>query len=397
MIRDDDFRVRPGRIRSRGSLRARPIIAQALAAAQRAGGHISRQGRIVAPGRSTFGRGRVASVRATHRLGHRSRQVVIKARVVRHFGRASLAAHLKYLQRDGVTRDGERGVLFGAEADGLDRNEFAARCEDDRHHFRFIVSPEDADQMRDLKSFTRDLMTQMEKDLGTRLAWRAVEHWNTDNPHIHIIVRGVADDGRDLVISRDYIREGMRATAREIVTRELGPRTDLEIRRSLERQVEAERWTEIDRDLSRTMQHNGFIDMAPEPGVQPDGDHVLRMGRLRKLEHLGLANEIAPAQWTIAGNAQAALREMAERDDIIKRMHKAMTGRGIDRGFASYVLDADPTQPVIGRLVDRGLHDELSGSAYAIVDGIDGRPAHDRADDGVLPRSEVDVDLPMDA
>jgi len=381
VIRDDDFRVRPGRIRSRGSLRARPIIAQALAAAQRAGGHISRQGRIVAPGRSTFGRGRVASVRATHRLGHRSRQVVIKARVVRHFGRASLAAHLKYLQRDGVTRDGERGVLFGAEADGLDRNEFAARCEDDRHHFRFIVSPEDADQMRDLKSFTRDLMTQMEKDLGTRLAWRAVEHWNTDNPHIHIIVRGVADDGRDLVISRDYIREGMRATAREIVTRELGPRTDLEIRRSLERQDEAERWTEIDRDLSRTMQHNGFIDMAPEPGVQPDGDHVLRMGRLRKLEHLGLANEIAPAQWTIAGNAQAALREMAERDDIIKRMHKAMTGRGIDRGFASYVLDADPTQPVIGRLVDRGLHDELSGSAYAIVDGIDGRIHHIRFSD----------------
>lgn len=141
MSRDDDFRLRPGRIRSRGSQRALPIIVQALAAAQRAGGHVSRRGRIVAPGRSTFGRGRVASVRATHRLGHRSRQVIVKARVVRHGGRASLAAHLNYLQRDGVTRDGERGVLFGAEAEGLDRNEFATVCENDRHHFRFIVSP----------------------------------------------------------------------------------------------------------------------------------------------------------------------------------------------------------------------------------------------------------------
>ncbi len=376
MSADEDFRIRPGRIRARGGQRAMPIIAQALAAAQRAGGHVSRRGRIIAPGRSTFGRGRVASLRATHRLGHRSRQVVIKARVIRHDGRASLAAHLKYLQRDGVTRDGEKGVLFGAEGDGLDRNEFAARCEHDRHHFRFIVSPEDAPQMADLKTFTRELMAQMETDLGTRLDWRAAEHWNTDDPHIHVIVRGVAEDGQNLVISRDYISEGMRAVARGIVTRELGLRSDLEIRQSLERLVEAERWTEIDRDLARRMHRDGLIDMAPEPGLRPDGDHALRMGRLRKLERLGLASEIAPGQWTLADDAQPTLRELGQRGDIIKRMHKAMTDRGIDRGAASYMLEPDPMQPVVGRLVDRGLHDELTGRAYAIVDGIDGRTHH---------------------
>ncbi|MEE4452077.1 relaxase/mobilization nuclease domain-containing protein [Novosphingobium resinovorum] len=376
MTGEENFRIRPGRVRSRGGQRALPAIAQALAAAQRAGGHISRRGRIIAPGRSTFGRGRSASVRATHRLGHRSRQVIVKARVVRHGGRASLAAHLNYLQRDGVTRDGERGVLFGAEADNLDRNDFAALCKDDRHHFRFIVSPEDAADMGDLKGFARELMSRMETDLGTRLDWRAVEHWNTANPHVHIIVRGVAEDGQNLVISRDYIREGMRAQARDIVTRELGLRSDLEVRQSLERQVEAERWTEIDRDLSRTMQRDGVIDMAPEAGARPEADQALRMGRLRKLEGLGLASEIAPGQWTLAGDAQAALRELGERDDIIKRMHKAMTERGIDRGAASYVLEPDPAQPVTGRLVDRGLHDELTGRAYAIVDGIDGRTHH---------------------
>lgn len=376
MTGEDDFRIRPGRIRSRGGQRALPIIVQALAAAQRAGGHISRRGRIVAPGRSTFGRGRVASLRATHRLGHRSRQVVVKARVIRHGGRAALAAHLNYLQRDGVTRDGERGVLFDAKGEGLDRSDFAARCENDRHHFRFIVSPEDAPQMADLKDFARELMDRMETDLGTRLDWRAVEHWNTDNPHVHVIVRGVGDDGQNLVISRDYIREGMRAAARGIVTRELGLRTDLDIRASLERQVEAERWTEIDRDLSRTAQRDGIIDLTPAAGVRPDGDHVLRIGRLRKLERLGLASEIAPGQWTLAGDAQAALRELGERDDIIKRIHRAMADGGIDRGSASYVLEPDPAQPVVGRLVDRGLHDELTGRAYAIVDGIDGRTHH---------------------
>ncbi len=378
VIRDDDFRLRPGRIRSRGSQRARPAIAQALAAAQRAGGLGAGRARSAGRGFSTFGRGRAASIQATHRLGSRTRNVVVKARVVRHGRRASLAAHLGYLQRDGVTRDGERGVLFGAEAEGLDRNAFAATCENDRHHFRFIVSPEDAAQMRDLKGFTRELMARMERDLGTRLDWRAVEHWNTDNPHVHIIVRGVGDDGRDLVIARDYIRQGMRATAREIVTQELGLRTDLEIRQSLERQVDAERWTDIDRALARERDRNGIIDTAPERGVPPGPDHALRIGRLRKLEGLGLASEIAPGQWTMRGDAETTLRELQTRGDVIKRMHQAMAERGIDRGAASYVLEPDPAQPVIGRLVDRGLHDELSGSAWAIVDGIDGRTHHIR-------------------
>ena len=35
-----------------------------------------------------------------------------------------------------------------------------------------------------------------------------------------------------------------------------------------------------------------------------------------------------------------------------------------------------PAEPVLGRLVARGLHDELKGSAYAIVEGVDGRTHH---------------------
>ena len=43
MNREDDFRIRPGRIRSRGVQRAKPFVAQALAAAQKAGGQVSRR------------------------------------------------------------------------------------------------------------------------------------------------------------------------------------------------------------------------------------------------------------------------------------------------------------------------------------------------------------------
>ena len=122
--------------------------------------------------------------------------------------------------------------MFNARSDDADTKAFAERCEMDRHHFRFTVSPEDAADMADLRAFTRELMADAERDLGTKLDWVAVDHWNTDNPHIHVLVRGRADDGKDLVISRDYISRGLRARAAERVTLELGPRSEQQIKSS---------------------------------------------------------------------------------------------------------------------------------------------------------------------
>ncbi|RWH47157.1 MAG: DUF3363 domain-containing protein [Mesorhizobium sp.] len=391
MADEREFRIRPGRIRSTRAQQARPFIAQALAAAQKAGGRISRSGRITPGNRSRFGRGQRASIQANRLLTGRSRIVVIKTRVVRHTARsAPLGAHLNYLRRDGVTRDGEKARMFGPDTDETDARDFAERCEGDRHHFRFIVSPEDAVDMVDIKAHARELMARMEKDVGTRLDWVGVDHWNTDNPHVHIILRGRADDGQDLVISRDYLKEGMRARAQDLVTQELGPRTDLEIRRNLERQVEAERWTQLDRQLQRDGGKAGIIDLAPRADQQPDAFHALKVGRLRALEILGLAGQVGRSLWFIKPEAERVLRELGERGDIIRRMHRALTERGIERGSAGYVLAAESLDvPVIGRLVERGLDDELKGTAYAVVDGVDGRTHHIR-----LPHLDAAGDSP---
>ena len=378
MSAEDDFRIRPGRIRSTRAQRARPFIAQALAAAQRAGGSVSRKGTIGPGHRSRLGRGQRASVQANRLITSRSRGAVVKARVVRHSARgAPLATHLGYLRRDGVTRDGEKARLFGPGTDEADPKAFAERCADDRHHFRFIVSPDDAIEMADLKRFTRDLVGQMEKDLGTTLDWVAVDHWNTEHPHIHLNVRGVRDDGENLVISRDYIKEGMRDRARDLITQELGPRTDQDIRTALERQIEAERWTNLDRQLARDAYRTGIIDLAPRAGRQPDEFHALKVGRLRKLEALGLAEQIGPGRWVISDTAEKWLRELGERGDIIKRIHRGLAERGLERGPSSYVLAGESLdEPIVGRLLARGLDDELKGTAYAVVDGVDGRTHH---------------------
>jgi type IV secretory pathway VirD2 relaxase len=379
---EEEFRIRPGRVRSSSSQRVRPFIAQALAATQRAGGLISRNERIGSQ-RSRFGKGQRASIQANRFITSRSRGAVVKARVVRNGGRsAPLPTHLSYLRREGVTRDGEKAHLFGPGSDKINPKDFAERCEGDRHHFRFIVSPNDATEMSDLKSFTRDLASQMEKDLDTKLDWAGVAHWNTAHPHIHLIVRGVRDDGENLVIARDYIKQGMRDRARDLITQELGIRNDQDIRHELERQIASERWTKLDRQLMRDASLHGFVELAPHPVQQPDAFQALKVGRLRKLEAWGLADEIGVSQWVIADRAEATLRALGERGDIIKRIHRGLSTNGIERSAASYVLLGETLRdPIIGRLLDRGLDDELKGTAYAVVDAVDGRTHHIRLSD----------------
>jgi type IV secretory pathway VirD2 relaxase len=384
MTSDDDLRIRLGRIRDKGSARrAKPFIAQVLAATEKAGGRHRRSQRN-AQG-SAFGRGRAAGVAAMRRLSDRARSVTVKARVVRHRqNRVPLKDHLVYLRREGVTKEGAAGRMFDAERDDADHRAFADRCEEDRHHFRFIVSPEDAEQLSDLKAFTRDLMAQAERDLATKLDWIGIDHWNTDNPHIHVIVRGKADDGGDLVIARDYISHGMRARAAHLATLELGPRSDLEIGRDLDAQVGADRWTRLDRALAReAAQHDGVIDLRP--GNDRISQGYLRsamIARMRKLERAGLAEPLGQGQWRLSETAEPTMRALGERTDIIKRIHRGLAAQQIERNVSDFVLDDEgSTQPIIGRLIARGLDDELSGTAYAVIDGVDGRAHHVRLPD----------------
>ena len=377
--RDDDFRVRPGRIR--GGAKMPSYVAQVTRAAKKAGHTGKHFGGGTSPkGGSRFGRGH--SIAARIGLNTSSRRVVVMARVVRHHGRkfraASLALHITYLNREGVTRDGSDAKMFDAASEDADAKAFAERCNGDRHHFRFTVSPEDAGQMADLKAFTRELMKTAERDLDTRLEWIAADHWNTDNPHIHILVRGKADNGKDLVISRDYISRGLRLRASERVTLELGPRSEHEIRTALQKDVTAERWTGLDRALCDMSDDGaGIADLRPISDKNDPEIRRLLVGRAQTLERLGLAEQIVSGRWMLKPRVEETLRDLSIRGDIIKTMHRAMSGHSPEPDVAAFTLhDGPPETPVVGRLVARGLHDELAGTGYAVIEGIDGRTHH---------------------
>ena len=296
----------------------------------------------------------------------------LRTRLVRLGGRALAAAkaHLRYIQRDGVTRDGEPGRLYSAAQDDADGKGFLERCGGDRHHFRLIVSAEDGAEYEDLRPLVRRFMARMEEDLGTRLDWVAADHLDTLHPHSHVILRGKDERGVNLVIAPDYIRHGMRERLAGLVSIDLGPRTDLEIERRLRLEVEAERVTSIDRRLLRDMDSGRIVAAGGRDMV----DHALRTGRLRKLGSLGLAEELGHGRWRLAEELEPVLRSLGERGDIIRTLQRALKAAGVDRGQADQLIfRLEGRASVTGRLVARGLADELRDHHYLVIDGVDGR------------------------
>ena len=372
MSRDDDFQPRLGRIGDR-RLRSRYLRevkrSVALAGGRRRQGrfHGNRIGRGAGIGRVLGSRDRYAAFR--------SRRVVVKARLIRLAGRGLKGAqvHLRYLQRDGVTREGLPGDLYDGEHDRANGPAFLERCDGDRHQFRFIVSAEDAIEYDDLKDFTHRLMRQMEEDLGTRLDWVAVDHYNTGHPHTHVVLRGKDERGKDLIIAREYLSHGMRERAAEIVTLDLGPRTDRQIEARLRAEIEQERFTSVDRGLLREADQDRVVRSGTVSGDA--FRQTLRAGRLQKLKRLGLAEEIAPSLWRLAADLEPALRRMGERGDIVKAIHHELVGKGrppLMPDVASYDPAKPKPEPLVGRVVHRGLSDELNDRHYLIVDGADG-------------------------
>ncbi len=235
------------------------------------------------------------------------RHVVVKARIARH-GTSDLGAaraHQTYLQRDGVTPDGRPGQLYDRERDDIDGGAFLARQKGDTYQFRLIVSVEDSPQMAELKPFVRDLMAGMEHDLHTQLDWVAVDHFNSGHPHTHIIIRGRDDQGQDLVMARHYISHGIRNRARELVTLELGPELEIDRIDKLRRDLTAERFTQLDRQIVEHAE-GGILTISAMPEAER-GWSAYRNGRLKVLARMGLAEEKQTGVWSISHEPRAHL------------------------------------------------------------------------------------------
>ena len=356
---------------------------QLLAAIGRAGGAYRKATR---PPRRSYSRIDVRPPRAD------SRRVLVKARYVKMTPSGAKAArlHLRYIERDGVEKDGSKGLLYGEEGPERARS-FEEPRKGEKHQFRFIISPEDADEL-DLTAYVKSFMTRVERDMGRELEWGAVNHYDTEHPHAHVVVRGVDRAGHEVRFERDYISRGMRWRAEDLATLELGPRREWDIERTRAKEMAHDRFTALDRDLERRAIDNvvtvrrGGADLDREPARE---SHLL--GRLRHLEDLGLAERIEPLTWRLADGWAPALKDMGMRGDIIKQMHLALHGDparyqivGPDRPLEPTL--AEPGPVLYGRVAAKGLSDELAGTYFAVVESPSGGGYHVQLDRGAVER-----------
>ncbi len=384
----DSFDPKLGRIRDTRQARAERHATLVFRQAGKHGSRALRQKGHVAPSSLTRGMGTGARA-AAGLIAPGSRRVIVKARYTRIVGSdlGAARAHLKYIVRDGVTRDGAPGRLYDASGEEVDGAAFLDRSANDPHQFRFVVSADEGAQLADLKPFIRDLLAQMQQDLDTKLDWMAVDHFNTGHPHTHIVIRGRDDQGRDLVMARDYIGHGVRARAQALVTLELGPESQLERIQKQFNEVGQERLTRLDRALMSSTK-DGILVIAS--GQEQDRtQHTLRIGRLKTLERLGLAEERQHGVWALDIRMESKLRQLGERADKFKMMQRALRETGIDRAAASMALfERGPRKvPLIGKVVGVGLVDEISDHTWVVIDAIDGRVHY--AELGRLKPAEV--------
>ena len=225
-------------------------------------------------------------------------------------------------------------------------------------------------------------MRQMEADLGTRLDWIAVDHHNTGHPHTHIIVRGVTDDGKILNIAGDYIAHGIRERASESGHPGTGPAERAGAQAKLQSEVDADRFTRLDRMLSAEQREQGVIDLRPGEGATwlVRQNRALLIGRARNWSARAWPPRSSRDGGSCPPRAEPALRELGERGDIIKTMHRALAGkawrrtaalanRPAWRGIRREASSAGCSTKALGG-------DEMGERVRLVIDGVDGRVHH---------------------
>jgi type IV secretory pathway VirD2 relaxase len=384
---DDMFRVKPRAPKCTGVSVERRFLSRVKMEVSKLGGVVAGKSAGSRGRGAKRGRGWVAARLMDTNQGPRARRVVIKTRLVvfKQSGPRSAAMHLRYIVRAGVGRDGQEGQPYGSELDTTDVDAFEERSRGDRHQFRFIVAPEDAVELDDLRTFTRHLMERMERDLGTHLEWVAVDHWDTDNPHTHVVLRGKDQAGENLVIGREYITHGMRTRAGELATNWLGPRTEREIQAGLEYDVQQDRYTALDRKL-RKLIDGGVIDLRVAEQVGGLRERALLIGRVQHLQTLGLTHQVDTGRWQVGTDLESTLRALGERRDIIRTMQRTFGTNHRELAFGG----GREGGPVIGRIAARGMAGEAHDEPYILVDALDGRAHH-----VALPKDANLADFPV--
>jgi hypothetical protein len=286
--------------------------------------------------------------------------------------RGQWRAHGRYIARETASQGRTAEAGFNATERGIDVADRLGQWQSagDERMWKLIVSPEFGDRM-DLTQLTCDLMHRMERDLGTRLEWVAASHFNTDNPHVHIALRGVREDGKAFRLERDYVQYGIRRITEDLCTRELGYRTCLDIAEAQRREVSQHRFTSLDRAIGRDKPRDSHASHFMIRRTSQPPKHWYVIERLKTLESMGLAEDAGPDQWQVRQDFETALRAMQRLGD----RQKVLAAHGVtvsDARLPLVMFDLRRCARLEGRILVHG-EDEGTGRTFMMLEGTDAK------------------------
>jgi type IV secretory pathway VirD2 relaxase len=284
-------------------------------------------------------------------------------------------AHGRYLEREGAQIEGERGKGFDMEGDevSLAKTLDTWQKDGDPYFFKIIVSPQEGERL-DLKEHVQHLVQRMQEDLRTTLQWAAIDHYNTDQPHLHLIIRAKDANGNILSMDRQYIKQGIRQRSQEEATQKLGIRLEDDVLRRRQQSITKKRLTEIDREILKMKDNDNritFEGKLPVDHFQTE-KRLQLIGRLQFLESMGFARKAGVLTWKISAQMEEGLKTYQLSQDITKRSARFM-GRISDSNLPLVYSPLKEGDQVAGRVIGMGLHNELHDKRFMLIEGIDGK------------------------
>lgn len=306
--------------------------------------------------------------------GDRQQRATIKVAYTKNSKSRSWAAHGSYLQRNGAQRHDEKGQGFNQDSSAIDIAETLHAWQNDNteHFFKIILSPEFAERI-DLPVLTKTLIPCMEQDLQTRLQWVAIDHYNTDHPHVHLLIRGCDDKGEPLTIDANYLSKGIRQRTQDLLTHQLGLRTQHDIATSRSRQIDKNYVTQLDRSLLNKAENNYLCYEDRIPNNTSSRERRLQeIARIKYLETLGLATRCGKKTWQLSADLVPTLHELQLSNDIIKNcVQHPLSYQAVSGAMKPTSITAE--NPFRGRVIGMGLHQELHDRRYLLIAGQDGK------------------------
>ena len=306
----------------------------------------------------------------------RSQRCAVRVTYLNNRTRGQWKAHGRYLARESARECRDGAVAFNGNRQSIDvvRELEQWQSSGDQRIWKVILSPEFGERI-DLQRLTRELTARIAADHGTYLEWLAVPHYNTEHPHVHMVIRGMKSDGKPLHFDRDYIRHGIREIAEDLCTRQLGYRTGLDAAEAKRREIGEARFTSLDRlilrDVAGAAQDAPYFTVATNRTGLSDSTHLNRMARLTVLQRMGLAESGGSNTWHVRRDIEEVLRAIQRTRD----RQKTLAAHGVpvsDERLPIVVLDTRQFRTVEGRVLVHG-QDEDSGRNYLILEGIDAK------------------------